>query len=405
MHYQGPRRVSFHENTFYETSTTMGYTQLDENQDGDSFTTATPERKPQRWVLHAFLFVATFVSCTIAGAVWSGVQQPFDVSTWGAGLTYAVLIMVFISAHEFGHYFAARHHGVDATLPYYIPMPFVAFMPFGTMGAVIRTRSVIPSRNILFDIGVAGPLAGFVVSLLTLIIGLMTLPPREYLYAIHPEYLQYFGGIIPDFGMYFGDTALYSILTSVLPITSSNLPPMNEMYHYPFLCVGWFGLFVTSLNMLPIGQLDGGHVVYGMFGTNQRRIARIAVAIMIAIGMGGVLGDLRGFIDIDSPDSIFLFLQSSIRPLIRWIGQNAPWVFQGWTGWLVWAGFARFFFRLNHPDIHSDEPLDRRRMIVGWIALLIFALCFSPNGIYEKSAGAGAPLFVKPDAVVHSLTP
>ncbi|MFM8472079.1 MAG: site-2 protease family protein [Candidatus Kapaibacterium sp.] len=383
----------------------MGYTRVDGSDEvtSDGDVAGTPKRR--RWTVHAVLFIATFISCTMAGALWSGVRNPYDVANWGTGLTYAVLIMLFISAHEFGHYFAARRHGVDATLPYYIPMPFVSLMPFGTMGAVIRTRSVIPSRTVLFDIGVAGPLAGFVVALATLIIGLLTLPPKEFLYTIHPEYAQFYGGAIPGYGMYFGDTTLYSVLTAVLPYNRQDLPPMNEMYHYPFLCVGWFGLFVTSLNMLPIGQLDGGHVMYGMFGKGQRRIARVAVVLMILIGMGGVLGEVRGFIDIDSPDSVFLFLQAAVRPVVQWIGTHAPWVFGGWTGWLVWAGFSRFFFRLDHPVIVDDAPLDRRRMIIGWMAVAVFLLSFSPNGIYQTGVDSETVPQGTPDAVVHLYNP
>lgn len=384
----------------------MGYTQIDESNEHDDTNQGVVVEPPkQRWWLHIALFVATFVSCTIAGTVWGGERNPFDVSAWGTGLTYAVLIMMFISAHEFGHFFAARYHGVDATLPYYIPMPFFNLMPFGTMGAVIRTRSVIPSRRVLFDIGVAGPLAGFVVSVVILVVGLMTLPSKDYLYKIHPEYMQYFGGMVPDFGMYFGDTVLYSILIRLLPIEQSYLPPMNEMYHYPFLCVGWFGLFVTSLNMLPIGQLDGGHVVYGMFGRNQLRIAKVVVAIMVLIGLGGLLGDAKSFINVDSPDSVFLFLQSLLRPILIWIDEHVPWLFQGWTGWLMWAAFARFFFRLQHPVIANDEPLDKRRMMIGWIALIVFALSFSPNGIFEKQPSATS--FPQPsrNAVVHAVLP
>src|SRR5205085_453169 len=133
------------------------------------------------------------------------------LAQWQLGLPFGILIMLFLSAHEFGHYFAARRHGVDATLPYYIPMPpLILGSIFGTMGAVIRTRSPIPNRKALFDIGVAGPLAGFVVALAYLIIGMVTMPGIDSLYAIHPEYRAL--GSIPDIGMHFGGFMLYDLL-------------------------------------------------------------------------------------------------------------------------------------------------------------------------------------------------
>ena len=377
----------------------MGYTRLHEDEEEH---VDVPMRK-QRWMLHGMLFLLTFVSCIIAGVAWSGESMIFDVATWGKGITYAVLMMVFISAHEFGHYFAARYHGVDATLPYYIPMPFITLMPFGTMGAVIRTRSPIVSRKVLFDIGVSGPLAGFFVSLVILIVGLLTLPPIDYLYSIHPEYVHLLGGSIPSFGITFGDTAMMSFLTTFIPGIRQNLPPMNEIYHYPFLCVGWFGLFVTSLNMLPIGQLDGGHVVYAMFGRLQHRIARFTIVAMLFIGVGGLLGDLRHVLSTDSPDTLFLFLQGAFTPLLSVLETYAPWVFAGWTGWLMWAAFARFFFKPAHPVLLNDEPLDGRRMIIGWIAVLVFVLSFSPNGIYERSMQDGAGLMKSNDPVVQLM--
>ena len=289
----------------------MGYTRLNDVEEQYVPTNQKAYKPKQRYTLHITLFILTFISTIIAGVSWNG-KNFTDVSTWDSGLTYAALIMLFISAHEFGHYFAARYHGVDATLPFYIPMPAPFLMPFGTMGAVIRTRSPIKNRKVLFDIGVSGPLAGFVVSLAVLVYGFLSLPGKEYLYDIHPEYLSLFGGDIPHFGLTFGDTLLYSFLANVFANPYGFLPPMNEIYHYPFLCVGWFGLFVTSLNLLPVGQLDGGHITYAMFGKKQGIVSRIVVAVMVAIGLFAVLGELRSYLEIDNPDSLFSFLQSIV---------------------------------------------------------------------------------------------
>ena len=189
----------------------------------DGIPSLRKNRKNKVW-LHLLLFIATSLTAVMAGSYWSN-HDPMDLGNWKFGLTYAILILTFISSHEFGHYFAARIHKVDATLPFYIPAPF-QLMPFGTFGAVIKTRSAIPSRKALFDIGVAGPLAGFIISLAFLIIGLATLPPKEFIYNIHPEYMIYFGDI-PGHGMHFGDTALFTLLASVFKNPDVWLPPMK----------------------------------------------------------------------------------------------------------------------------------------------------------------------------------
>ncbi len=351
----------------------MGYTRL-----APSDVAAPPLR--QRYFLHAVLFVLTFFSTLMAGTAWAG-KDFTAIENWGAGITYSVLLLTFISAHEFGHYIAARVHGVAATLPYYIPMPLPWLMPFGTLGAVIRTRSPIRSRAALFDIGVAGPLAGFVVCLAILVIGFLTLPPKEYLFAIHPEYQQL--PAIPSYGLTFGDTLLFALLRAYLVPEGVFVPPMNEIYHYPFLCVGWFGLFVTALNLLPIGQLDGGHVLYSMIGSRQRTVARVVVAAMAIVGIGPLLGALRDFLHTDHPDHIVMLLQQLLLPLLDGIASVAPWAFDGWSGWLFWAIFARFLFGIEHPPIADPTPLDRRRMAIGILAMVIFVCSIAPAGIYE----------------------
>ncbi|GIV54449.1 MAG: zinc protease [Candidatus Kapaibacterium sp.] len=351
----------------------MGYTRL-----APSDVTAPPFR--QRYVLHAVLFVLTFFSALMAGTAWAG-RDFTAVENWGAGTTYAVVLLAFISAHEFGHYIAARMHGVAATLPYYIPMPLPWLMPFGTLGAVIRTRSPIRTRAALFDIGVAGPLAGFVVCLIMLVVGFWTLPPKEYLFTIHPEYRQL--PAIPTYGLTFGDTLLFAFLRTHLVPEGVFVPPMNEIYHYPLLCVGWFGLFVTALNLLPIGQLDGGHMLYAMIGQHQRAVARGVVIVMAIVGVGPLLGALRDFLHADHPDRVVMILQQVLLPGLDAIARVAPWAYSGWSGWLMWAILARFLFGIEHPPIADPEPLDRKRMAIGILAMVIFVCSIAPAGIYE----------------------
>lgn len=302
-------------------------------------------RQGLRYLLPILLFLVTFFTTTIAGVFWLN-KDGYDLANFTLGLPYSLSILFILASHEFGHYFAARYHKVQTTLPYFIPAPPI-FLPFGTMGAVIRTRTPIPTRNAMFDIGVAGPIAGFIASLVILIVGLRNLPPPEYLYSIHPEYLL---GMKPEASvdLTFGNTLLYSLLSTT--IADGFVPPMNEIYHYPFLCVGWFGLFVTAMNLLPVGQLDGGHIAYAMFGAKHRVIARVTFAFLILLGLAGAVPHQLG---------------TSF----------------GWVGWLLWAAILFFVLKLDHPPIADPEPLTPNRMLVGWLAFVIFVLSFSPTPI------------------------
>ena len=200
----------------------------------------------------------------------------------------------------------------------------------------------------MFDIGAAGPIAGFVVSLAILMIGLATLPPLEYLYTIHPEYAQM--AVIPEGGIRFGDTLLFSTLAALLVPPGAFLPPMNEIYHYPFLCVGWFGLFVTAMNLIPIGQLDGGHISSSMFGERSHSIGQTAFVLLVIMGLLGVL------------------------PLI---GIEFPY---GWSGWLFFALMLMVFLRrslLVRPPLEDESPLDPARMAIGWLCYAILLSSFS----------------------------
>ncbi len=338
----------------------------------------------QKYFLHLVLFLITFFTCLLAGVQWAN-KNPFEVMNWEYGITYAILIMVFLGSHEFGHYIASRIHKVEATLPYFIPNPVPMFVNFGTFGAVIKTRTRIPSSKALFDIGVAGPLAGFVICLIFLIYGLITLPSIDYIYNIHPEYITLYGGEIPKTSLHFGDTVLFSILAKIFANPKGFLPPMNEIYHYPFLNVGWFGLFVTTLNMLPIGQLDGGHVVYAMFGgKNHKRIARAAWWVMFAIGFGSLLEILLQYL---APANAgtgvnYASFTEQIYKFLTWLKSIIPWYFEAWGGWLFWALITRFFIKLWHPPVSYEEKLDGKRMAIGWIAIVVLFLSFSYNGIF-----------------------
>lgn len=304
-------------------------------------------KRKDNYFLHILLFVLTFLSVTLGGVFWAG-QDPFQLLNFTSGLLYAVLIITVISFHEFGHYFAAKIHKVDVTLPYYIPFPFIMLNPFGTMGAVIRMKSPAYDRKALFDIAIAGPIAGWIVSVIFLIIGFLTLPSIDYLYSIHPEY-ETEGVKVGGFS--FGYNIVFWILEKTL--TSSPgvfMPPMNEVYHYPFLCVGWFGLLITALNMMPVGQLDGGHIAYAMFGKNHKWLAYTTFGLLLFFGLLGLLP--------------FFGINSSV----------------GSVNWLLWVILIALIIKIKHPDTITNfhEPLTKGRIILGWISYLIFIISFCP---------------------------
>ncbi len=304
------------------------------------------------YVLHISLFILTFITCTVAGAQWiSGQPGPYQLSFILKGLPYSISIMFIISSHEFGHYFAAKYHKIKATLPYYIPFPPVlVFINFGTMGAVIKTKSTIESKKAMFDIGAAGPIAGFIACLIVLVYGFTHVPDINYLLQIHPDFFS------PDYGkngieLVFGNTLLFSFLKLIFIHGNKFFPPMSEVYHYPYLCVGWFGLFVTAMNMIPIGQLDGGHISYTIFGNNNHyKIAIVSFFILLILG---ILGLLQELLNID--------------------------FFIGWSGWLLWALLLFFVIKLKHPFVPDDEVLDLKRKFLGYLSFFILIISFSPT--------------------------
>jgi membrane-associated protease RseP (regulator of RpoE activity) len=306
------------------------------------------EYKPKYW-LHISLFLFTFFTTTVAGVAWLNFD-PFSLENFRYGLPYSILLLTVLTFHEFGHYFAAKYHKLKVTLPFYIPLPLMPGMiHFGTLGAVIRIRSIIPNKKVLFDVGIAGPIAGFLVSFGVLVYGLYTLPGIEYLYEIHPEYREM--AEIPEGNLIFGQTLMLWLLKTLLVAPDAFFPPMSEIYHYPYLTVGWFGMLVTAINLLPVGQLDGGHISYSMFGEKHIHLARTVFVILLTMGIFGML---------------------------TMLGITVP---IGWSGWLLWAAILFFLIKIKHPPVPDQTPLDAIRMSLGWSAYLMLILCFSPTPI------------------------
>ncbi|MCB0752047.1 MAG: site-2 protease family protein [Ignavibacteriae bacterium] len=276
---------------------------------------------------------------------------PYDLNSLLIGLPYSLSALFILATHEFGHYFAAKFHKVKATLPYFIPIPPISgFLNFGTMGAVIKTRSEIPTNKAMFDIGVSGPIAGFIASLIVLIYGFTHLPSQDYLLAIHPDYFD------PSYGketisLQFGNNLLFLFLKELFTNPSDFVPPMTEVYHYPYLMTGWFGLLITSMNMIPVGQLDGGHVVYSMFGSKiQEAVASISLIVLVVLGVSGIVD---GALELN-----FGF---------------------GWSGWLFWGIILLLIIKVKHPPVRHFEQLDLTRKFLGYFSLLILIVCFAPS--------------------------
>jgi membrane-associated protease RseP (regulator of RpoE activity) len=267
--------------------------------------------KKERWIINLALFIITLCTTTLAGAVYS--ENMIDSIL--SGLPYSLTLMTILGVHEFGHYFAARRFGVDATLPYFIPFPSIV----GTMGAVIKTKSPIPHRRALFYIGVMGPIPGFIASLAAVIIGIMLseiqpLPPAE--------------GLTPVFG----DSILFGFIVHFF---HGEIPTGFDIALHPFAWAGWIGFLVTSLNLIPIGQLDGGHILYSLLGRKQVYAGWISLTGLV----------------------ILTFI---------------------WPGWGVWIVLTLLMLMVAHPKIPQTEELSLNEKAAGWLCMVIFILTFIP---------------------------
>ena len=265
--------------------------------------------------LHIVLFVATFLTTLTAGALQKGINIINEPGRIIEGLPFAGTLMTILLCHELSHYIASKKHHTKATLPYFIPAPSI----IGTFGAFIKMKSPIVTRKALIDIGASGPIAGFAVSVIACIVGLsmsevISLPQA-------------------DGALNLGDSILFSFLSKVvIGVTSDNY----DILLHPVAFAGWIGLFVTSLNLIPIGQLDGGHIAFAILGERHKYISVILVVILAIMG-------------------IFY-----------------------WEGWALWA-ILMLILGIKHPPvIYWEVPIDRKRRFVGFLSLIIFIVTFIP---------------------------
>ncbi len=304
-----------------------------------------PPHRPFSYRTNLILFVATVFSVFLAGAGYAGTlvadgSAAEKIKGLLGGYSYAVPLLAILLFHEFGHYFAARYHRVDASLPYFIPFPLLS--PFGTMGAVISMRGRIKSRNALLDIGAAGPLAGLLIALPVLVFGLLGSPVKE---ITSPSIQE-------------GQSLLYIAMKRVL---LGPIPDGYDVFLNPVAFAGWTGVFVTMLNLLPVAQLDGGHIAYALFGPAQNRYSRIvhqSLLLFFAINLGRFLIPA-----IKSPDGS--------------IGQ----AISNSTFWLVWFALLFLVKRVGGQDHPPTEPgeLSPARKVIAVFSLVVFVLLFMPT--------------------------
>ncbi len=290
-----------------------------------------PRRKfaDRRW-LHAVLLLATIATTTWVGAYhYQGFESDLGIATadWrlANGLWYSATILAILGFHELGHYFACRYYDVDASLPFFIPLFLPAPLQFtGTLGAVIRIREPIPSKRMLFDIGIAGPIAGFVVAVPALFAGVAL----SRVIALPPDMI----------GASLGEPLLFKLAAWIM---FGSVPEGYTISVHPVAFAAWFGLLATVLNLFPIAQLDGGHIAYAVLGRRARTLSLAALAGLV----------------------VLTFYSPS------------------WLIWTVLTGLM--LFRLGHhpPTFDDHVPIDGTRRRFAVLAVVIFIVCFTPAPI------------------------
>jgi membrane-associated protease RseP (regulator of RpoE activity) len=265
--------------------------------------------------LNIILFILTFLSTMTVGALYEGVDLIKEPLKIYRGLPFSATLLVILLAHELSHYFSSRKHKVDATLPYFIPAPTI----FGTFGAFIKMKSPIATRNALMDIGASGPIAGFVLSVFAAVIGL------------------FFSRVAPVStvagGFSFGSSLLFAGLSRLIV---GPMPANYDVVLNPIAFAGWIGFFITSLNLIPVGQLDGGHIAYALMGERHTSLSKVLIGVLVILG------------------------------------------FFAWEGWMLWAVLLLILGFRHPPIMYSAIPLDPKRKLIGWAAFVIFVLTFIP---------------------------
>lgn len=392
---------------------------------------------------YVIFFILTFITTTFAGIEWiagktfiandCGFKLGGDV-TWSdiqKGLLFSVPFILILTFHEFGHYFTAKYYNADVTLPFYIPLWFFGLtLSIGTMGAFIKIRSPLKSTKEFFDVGVAGPLAGFFVAIAFIWYGFATLPEPDYIYQIHPDYEEAYTkyGVGTDIvytheyqkeqyikkslvcnpgadpvppeqfeSFALGDNLLFMLFRWIFEDKSHLIPNAYEIFHYPFLFAGYLACFVTALNLIPIGQLDGGHVMYGLLGYKKFNTISpyIYKLFIFYAGLGLITpnmlqNELLWYIPL-----YLYFLHLCFKKLYPNVKERLIWAMglfisqymvsylfpniEGYPGYLLFGLVIGVFLGIKHPPALIEHKIDSKRKWIGWLAIIIFILCFPPQ--------------------------
>lgn len=295
---------------------------MEENEYPPSPSPPAGAQAPQKRLLPAVLFVITVITTVTAGALYEGADIIHYPGLIAKGVPFSLSLLLILGTHELGHFIASRRHGVVTTYPTFIPGPPIPPM-IGTFGAVIKIKSPITTRNALVDIGAAGPLSGFAVAVIVTAIGLKysTVMP-----------LRHTGGSL---GL--GDSLIFYILSYAVV---GPVPEGYDVYLHSVAFAGWIGFFVTAMNLLPMGQLDGGHIVYALIGPRHRLFSIFMVAVLVLLGI------------------------------------------VAWPGWLLWALLITIIGMWHPPVPDRHMPMDGRRKAVSALAAAVFILTFMPTPFY-----------------------
>jgi membrane-associated protease RseP (regulator of RpoE activity) len=293
---------------------------------------------------NGFLFLATVATTVLSGAAFAGWTGGGAGSMVLAGLSYAGAILAILLAHEMGHWLLARAWSVDSTLPYFLPMFVPGSLNFGTLGALIRLRTPIPSRDAVLDIGAAGPIAGALVALPLYAWGMahsrihavsgMAAGGADSLWALVQSWMRGEPVAAGSGAVVFGDSLASA---GIQWLVLGSIPPGHDVVVHPVALAAWLGLFVTTLNLLPLGQLDGGHVTYAWLG--ERRALLVSRLVSAGLLVAGILVSLN---------------------------------------WLVWWLLTRLVIGLRHPPAVDESPIGPGRRAVAVLSLVLFVVTFVP---------------------------
>jgi len=286
------------------------------------------------------LFLITLITTFSAGYLQGG-----NIMN---GIFFSAALIFILGTHEMGHYIYGKRNGVDITPPYFIPAPpFIS--PIGTFGAFIKIKSPISTKKALFDIGIAGPLAGIVAAIPVIIIGIKLSRVVE----VTDESLEH--------GITLGSPLLFSFISDSL---LGKIPEGYDLLLHPVAFAGWIGLFVTALNLIPAGQLDGGHIIYAIFSRKwHRRISILIIIFLIIFGVG--TGPIISYF-------IPLFEVNKIGAYAELIS------FEGWGGWVMWAAILTIMGTNHPPTTYDEAKLDGKRVFLSFLSLCVFVGCFTP---------------------------